>query len=109
MARLEGWTHALPGLVNGRCAVLRGQVRRAGGGLHYATYREFAAALTWLLDHPDQARQFGRQGLAVPDNVHHVLDMGLAAGRAVTTGAGPLDRARWDLDLRRFSDHVVED
>jgi glycosyltransferase involved in cell wall biosynthesis len=64
IALLEGWNHALPALVNARCSVLRGQVERADGGLHYATYREFAVALSWLLDHPDEARQFGRQGLA---------------------------------------------
>jgi glycosyltransferase involved in cell wall biosynthesis len=64
MALLEAWNRALPALVNARCAVLRGQVRRANGGLHYGTYREFAAGLSWLLDHPDEARQFGRQGLA---------------------------------------------
>jgi glycosyltransferase involved in cell wall biosynthesis len=64
IALLEGWNHALPALVNARCSVLKGQVRRAGGGLHYGTYREFAAALSWLLDHPDKARQFGQQGLA---------------------------------------------
>lgn len=64
MALLEGWNRGLPALVNARCSVLKGQVRRAGGGLYYGTYREFAAGLSWLLDHPDEARQFGRQGLA---------------------------------------------
>ena len=64
MALLEGWNRGLPALVNARCSVLRGQVERANGGLHYGTSREFAAGLSWLLDHPDEARQFGRQGLA---------------------------------------------
>lgn len=64
IALLEGWNRGLPALVNARCAVLRGQVRRANGGLHYGTYREFAAGLSWLLDHPDEARRFGRQGLS---------------------------------------------
>jgi len=64
IALLEAWNRSLPALVNARCAVLRGQVRRANGGLHYGTYREFAAGLSWLLDHPEEARQFGRQGLA---------------------------------------------
>jgi glycosyltransferase involved in cell wall biosynthesis len=64
IALLEAWNHGLPALVNARCSVLKGQVRRAGGGLHYGTYREFAAGLSWLLDRPDLARQFGRQGLA---------------------------------------------
>jgi glycosyltransferase involved in cell wall biosynthesis len=64
IALLEAWNHGLPALVNARCSVLEGQVRRAGGGLHYGTYREFAAGLSWLLDHPAEARQFGQQGLA---------------------------------------------
>lgn len=63
IALLEAWNHALPALVNARCSVLKGQVERAEGGLHYGTYREFAAGLSWLLDHTDEARQFGRQGL----------------------------------------------
>lgn len=67
MALLEAWNRGLPALVNGRCAVLQGQVRRADGGLHYGTYREFAAALSWLLDHPDEARRFGAQGQACVD------------------------------------------
>ena len=64
IALLEAWNRALPALVNARCSVLKGQVERARGGLHYATYREFASGLSWLLDHPDGARQFGQQGLA---------------------------------------------
>lgn len=67
IALLEAWNRALPALVNARCSVLKGQVERAGGGLHYATYREFASGLSWLLDHPDAARQFGQQGLAYVD------------------------------------------
>jgi len=64
MVVLEAWNHGLPVLVNARCAVLRGQVRRADGGLHYRTGAEFAAALDYLLDRPDEARTLGAQGLA---------------------------------------------
>jgi glycosyltransferase involved in cell wall biosynthesis len=67
MVLLEAWNHALPALVNARCKVLRGQVRRADGGLFYRNSLEFAAALDYLLDHPDAARQLGRQGLAYVD------------------------------------------
>lgn len=62
MVLLEAWTHGTPALVNGRCSVLKGQVRRADGGLHYSTYAEFAAGLTYLLDHADVARTLGAQG-----------------------------------------------
>ena len=64
MVLLEAWNHGLPALVNARCAVLRGQVRRADGGLYYRTSGEFAAALDCLLDQPDLARTLGAQGLA---------------------------------------------
>jgi len=67
LALLEGWNHGLPALVNGRCAVLKGQVRRAGGGLYFHDYDEFAAAVDHLLSHPDLARELGRQGLAYVD------------------------------------------
>lgn len=60
---LEAWNHACPVLVNARCAVLKGQTRRADGGLHYQDYDEFAHALEYLLAYPDLARQLGRQGL----------------------------------------------
>lgn len=64
MALLEAWKMERPGLVNGRCAVLRGQVQRANGGLYYTSYEEFAETLTWLLAHPEQAAAMGRAGRA---------------------------------------------
>jgi glycosyltransferase involved in cell wall biosynthesis len=67
MVLLEAWNHGLPALVNARCKVLRGQVTRADGGLYYGSAIEFVAGLDYLLDHPDAARQLGRQGLAYVD------------------------------------------
>ncbi|PYR19427.1 MAG: hexosyltransferase [Acidobacteria bacterium] len=67
MVLLEAWNRAVPALVNARCAVLRGQVLRADGGLYYRTAAEFVAALTCLLDDPGIATQFGRQGFAYVD------------------------------------------
>jgi glycosyltransferase involved in cell wall biosynthesis len=67
MVLLEAWNHGLPALVNARCKVLRGQVRRADGGLYYGNAVEFIAGLDYLLDHPDQAHQLGRQGRAYVD------------------------------------------
>jgi glycosyltransferase involved in cell wall biosynthesis len=64
MVLLEAWNQGLPALVNGRCAVLHGQVVRADGGLSYRYASDFQASLTYLLDHPDVARRLGRQGLA---------------------------------------------
>jgi glycosyltransferase involved in cell wall biosynthesis len=67
MVLLEAWNHGLPALVNARCKVLRGQERRADGGLYYGNAIEFIAGLDYLLDHPEAARQLGRQGLAYVD------------------------------------------
>ena len=45
---LEAWNHGVPALVNARCKVLHGQVRRANGGLYYRTFNEFREALDYL-------------------------------------------------------------
>lgn len=61
---LESWNHATPAIVNARCRVLDGQVRRANGGLSYRTAREFQEALTYLMTHETERAALGRQGLA---------------------------------------------
>lgn len=64
---LEAWNRALPALVNGRCNVLQGQVRRANGGVYYTSPLEFSEGLNYLLTHPQEAAALGRQGLAYVD------------------------------------------
>ena len=61
---LESWNRAVPALVNGRCRVLEGQVRRANGGLVYRSSGEFCESLDYLLTHPPERDALGRQGLA---------------------------------------------
>jgi glycosyltransferase involved in cell wall biosynthesis len=61
---LEAWNRAVPAIVNGHCAVLRGQVRRANGGLYYRSSNEFAEAVTTLRALDQERRALGRQGLA---------------------------------------------
>jgi glycosyltransferase involved in cell wall biosynthesis len=61
---LEAWNCGIPALVNARCRVLDGQVRRADGGLTYRSAREFCEALDFLLAHDDARTAFGRRGLA---------------------------------------------
>ncbi len=51
---------------------------------------------------------FGRQGLFVADNLHHVMDMGLTAASCLSRGGG-FDHRRWAAARRRFDEHVVED
>jgi glycosyltransferase involved in cell wall biosynthesis len=67
IALLEAWNHGTPALINGRCRPLKGQVRRADGGLYYDRTIEFVQALRYFATHADEARQFGRQGLAYVD------------------------------------------
>lgn len=64
---LEAWNHSVPALVNARCKVLDGQVRRANGGLTYRSPGEFREALDYLLCHPVEREALGRQGLAFVD------------------------------------------
>jgi glycosyltransferase involved in cell wall biosynthesis len=64
---LQAWNHAVPALVNARCRVLEGQVRRANGGLAYRSEREFHEALGLLLTDDARRAALGRQGLAHVD------------------------------------------
>ena len=61
---LEAWNHGVPAVVNEFCKVLRGQVRRANGGLYYRSSREFSESLTFLRAHPRERAALGRAGLA---------------------------------------------
>jgi glycosyltransferase involved in cell wall biosynthesis len=61
---LEAWNTGVPALVNAGCRVLKGQLLRAGGGLYYRNFDEFASALDYLLAHQDEAAALGRQGLS---------------------------------------------
>jgi glycosyltransferase involved in cell wall biosynthesis len=67
MVLLEAWNHGTPALVNARCAVLKGQVLRADGGLFYHNAAEFSTTLDYLLAHPDRAQRLGAQGRAYVD------------------------------------------
>jgi hypothetical protein len=59
---LEAWSLGVPVLVNGQCAVLRGQCRRSGGGLEYSDYEEFRRALIRFVREPALGRQLGERG-----------------------------------------------
>ena len=61
---LEAWNRGVPAIVNGHCAVLKGQVRRANGGLYYRSSAEFAEAVETLRGADGERRAFGAQGLA---------------------------------------------
>jgi len=58
----EAWAMAKPVLVNGHCAVLRGQVERSNGGLYYKDGGEFAEALYLLMTDQRLAGICGEHG-----------------------------------------------
>jgi glycosyltransferase involved in cell wall biosynthesis len=62
MATLEAWWAEKPVLANAKCAVLRGQCKRANAGLYYATYDEFREALRRIEDDALLRRRLGENG-----------------------------------------------
>ena len=56
----------------------------------------------------DQMITVGRQGLFVPDNLHHAVAMGTAVSEAISLD-GTIDRERWQRSRESFRAHVVED
>lgn len=71
-----------------------------------ATEQARAVVEQWLAGIPG-VLSFGRQGLGVPDNLHHVLDMGVAAGSSF--GPDGVDRDAWARSLQAFAANVVVD
>lgn len=59
---LEAWNHGAPVVVNGRCGPLRGQVRRANGGLYYEYADEFRVAVSRVAGDARLAQALGAQG-----------------------------------------------
>ena len=78
----------------------------------YPTYEQAHAGARSLVEawEPDDPRVlvFGRQGLSVPDNIHHVMAMGRDAA-AVVRVDGTIDHDAWRRARTRFAEHVVQD
>jgi glycosyltransferase involved in cell wall biosynthesis len=94
---LEAWNRGVPAVVNSFCKVLRGQVRRANGGLHYRSSREFAEALHFLRANPRERVALGRAGRAFVDREYRwptvigrvdALLQAVRARRVTATAAG---------------------
>lgn len=62
LVMMESWLAKRPSLVHEGCAVTRGHVTRAKGGLYFGTYGDFSRALDWLLANPNLAARMGRNG-----------------------------------------------
>lgn len=59
---LESMAVKRPILVNGRCAVLKGQCIRSNAGLYYTDYFEFEAGLNYILHHQEAYEQMCENG-----------------------------------------------
>ncbi len=62
MVTLEAWAMGKPTVCPARSRILAGMTRRAGGGLAYASYAEFAEILGLLLERPELRDSLGREG-----------------------------------------------
>jgi glycosyltransferase involved in cell wall biosynthesis len=86
MVLLEAWSVGKPVLVNGECAVLKEQCKRANGGIWYRNYSEFSAALA-ILGRGIRAHALGRQGHAFVNRSYiwrNIENGYLALVRAIT-------------------------
>lgn len=83
LVMMESWLLGRPALVNADCAVTRGHVERAAGGVTFRGYAEFRDAVRRLRSDPEQARQMGRNG-----------------GRYVR------ENYQWPVVFRRFEEHL---
>jgi protoporphyrinogen oxidase len=68
---------------------------------------DLSALELWATDQP-ALLTFGRQGLFVPDNSHHALEMGWSAAAALGAD-GSFDQAAWTSSRSAFRAFVVED
>ncbi len=59
---LESMAVKRPVVVNGRCAVLKGQCIRSNAGLYYTDYFEFEAALDYMLSNKEAYQQMCQNG-----------------------------------------------
>jgi Glycosyltransferase len=59
---LESMAAGRPVLVNGRCAVLKGQCLRSNAGLYYTDFFEFEAGLNYILSSEEEYRQMCENG-----------------------------------------------
>lgn len=59
---LESMALKRPVLVNGRCAVLKGQCIRSKAGLYYTNYYEFELCLNYILSHEDEYNEMCKNG-----------------------------------------------
>lgn len=62
MVLCEAWSQRTPVIVQNACEVLRGQTLRSQGGLRFADFPEFDAAVSWLSEDSDLRQSLGESG-----------------------------------------------
>jgi glycosyltransferase involved in cell wall biosynthesis len=67
---MEAWLAGTPVLVHARCPVTTHHVVRAGGGLAFEDFYEFAEALDLLLEDEERRNRLGSQGRAYVQTVY---------------------------------------
>ena len=67
---LEAFSLDIPVLVNGECQVLKSHCQISDGGFYYEGSEEFDAMLSYMLDHPEEMAQMGRNGHAYVDKYY---------------------------------------
>ena len=93
MVVTEAWARKKPVLVQGSCAVLDGQVRRAGGGIPYQGFAEFESAVELVVKDKPLCRALGEAGHAYVRD-HYSWERVLGDYEAlleVASREGPLD------------------
>ncbi|HYY54483.1 MAG TPA: glycosyltransferase family 4 protein [Candidatus Dormibacteraeota bacterium] len=70
MVALEAWAMGRPLLCHAECEVLRGMSRRAGAGLYYRSFAEFAEAVELLLSDGDARARLGARGRRFVDTTY---------------------------------------
>ncbi|RHX91995.1 glycosyltransferase family 4 protein [Leptospira stimsonii] len=59
---MEAWLAEKPVLVNGKSDVLKGHCLRSNGGLFYSDKKSFSATLDYILEHPMDSLEMGKNG-----------------------------------------------
>ena len=62
IAVLEAFSLRKPVLVNGICETLKDHCLLSNGGLFYHDYDEFCSCMDYLMDHPKEREEMGKNG-----------------------------------------------
>ena len=104
---MEAWLEGTPAIVAAGSEVMADHVARSGGGMTFASYGDFRAAVARLLDEPGRARAHGRAGAGV--RARRVrLAGGLGAPRGGGRTAGRLMRVHQLIAAAAPGDAVTD-